>query len=100
MYTTTGDLRLLWDSLFSGRILSEELMTTYLKTHWPRDDTRGYGCGAYKRLDDSMFWIVGSDAGVGFDSRYIVADKLTVNILSNVTNGEDDMRDAVLSHLQ
>ncbi len=99
MYTTTGDLRLLWDSLFSGRILSRELMTTYLKTHCRRDDTRGYGCGVYKSLDDSMFWIVGGDAGVGFDSRFIVAEKLTVNILSNITDGEEDMREVVLRHL-
>lgn len=99
MYTTTADLRLLWDSLFSGRILSRELMTTYLKTHWQRDDTRGYGCGVYKRLDDSMFWIVGGDAGVGFDSRYIVAEKLTVNILSNITVGEECMREIILHHL-
>lgn len=99
MYTTTGDLRLFWDSLFSGRILSRELTATYLKTHYRRDDTRGYGCGLYKRLDDSVFWIVGSDAGVGFDSRYIVADKMTVNILSNVTDGEEDMREVVLHNL-
>jgi len=99
MYTTTGDLRLFWDSLFSGRILSSQLTATYLKTHHRRDDTRGYGCGVYKRLDDSMFWILGSDAGVGFDSRYIVADKLTVNIMSNITDGEEDMREVILRHL-
>lgn len=99
MYTTTGDLRLFWDSLFSGRILSGQLTATYLETHHRRDETRGYGCGVYKRLDESMFWIVGSDAGVGFDSRYIVADKLTVNILSNITDGEEDMREVVLRHL-
>jgi len=98
MYTTTDDLRVFWDSLFRNRILSEELTVTYLKTHYKRDATRGYGCGIYKRLDDSMFWIVGGDAGVGFDSRYVVQEKLTINILSNITNGEEDMRDAVLSH--
>ncbi len=99
MYTTTDDLRAFWDSLFRNRILSEELTTTYLKTYCKFDATRGYGCGIYKRLDDSMFWIVGGDAGVGFDSRYVVQEKLTINILSNITNGEEDMRDAVLSHL-
>ena len=99
MYTTTDDLRLFWDSLFSCRILSEELTTTYLKTHYIRDVARGYGCGVYKRLDDGMFWIVGSDAGVGFDSRYIVAEKMTINILSNITNGDENMSDVVLSHL-
>ncbi|MBE0431245.1 MAG: beta-lactamase family protein [Dehalococcoidia bacterium] len=99
MYTTTHDLRRLWDSLFSGRIVSRALTATYLKTHYRRDNTRGYGCGIYKRLDDSMFWIVGSDAGVGFESRYIVPERLTVNILSNITDGEDDMRDVLLNYL-
>jgi CubicO group peptidase (beta-lactamase class C family) len=99
MYTTTDDLRSFWDSLFSSRILSEELTKTYLSTHCTFNDTEGYGCGIYKRLDDSMFAIVGGDAGVGFDSRYIVPEKLTINVLSNITNGEEAMRDVILSHL-
>jgi CubicO group peptidase (beta-lactamase class C family) len=99
MYTTTDDLRAFWDSLFSNRILSEELTGIYLKTHCKFDDTDGYGCGIYKRLDDSMFSIVGSDAGVGFDSRYLVQDRLTINVLSNITNGEDRIRDVILEFL-
>ena len=99
IYTTTDDLRAFWDSLFSYRILSRELTGTYLATHWSFDDTRGYGCGVYKRLDNSMFSIVGGDAGVGFDSRYLPQEDLTVNILSNVTNGECRVRGAVLSAL-
>ena len=93
MYTTTEDLRAFWDSLFSNRILSEELTETYLKTHCTFDHTDGYGCGLYKRLDDSMFSIVGGDAGVGFDSRYFPQERLTINILSNITNGEDGVRE-------
>jgi len=96
MYTTTDDLRSFWDSLFSNRILSAELTGTYLKTHCTFNDTDGYGCGIYKRLDDSMFSIVGGDAGVGFDSRYFVQEKLTTNILSNITNGENGIRDVIL----
>jgi hypothetical protein len=46
-----------------------------------------------------MFAIVGSDAGVGFDSRHVVAEKLTINILSNITNGEELIRNVVLEHL-
>jgi CubicO group peptidase (beta-lactamase class C family) len=87
MYTTTDDLRAFWDSLFSYRILSEPLTMTYLKTHHAFNDAEGYGCGIYKRLDDRMFSIEGVDAGVGFDSRYLTQEKLTVNILSNITNG-------------
>jgi D-alanyl-D-alanine carboxypeptidase len=96
MYTTTEDLRVFWHSLFSNRFLSEELAETYLKTQYPFDGADGYGCGIYKRLDDSMFWIEGSDAGVGFVSRYLPQEKLTINILSNITNGEDGAREVVL----
>jgi CubicO group peptidase (beta-lactamase class C family) len=98
MYTTTDDLRAFWDSLFSNRILSAELTATYLKTHYTLNTTSGYGCGIYKRLDDSMFAIVGGDAGVGFDSRHVLPEKLTINVLSNITNGEEAIRDVVLSH--
>jgi CubicO group peptidase (beta-lactamase class C family) len=99
MYTTTEDLRAFWDSLFSHRILSQELTESYLATHSTFNDDAGYGCGIYKRLDDSMFAIVGGDAGVGFDSRYVVQESVTINILSNVTNGENDIRDVVLDYL-
>jgi CubicO group peptidase (beta-lactamase class C family) len=99
MYTTTDDLRAFWDSLFSNRILSEGLTETYLSTQCTFNDTNGYGCGVYKRLDDSMFSIVGADAGVGFDSRHLPHEGLTINILSNITNGESGIRKVVLSSL-
>jgi CubicO group peptidase (beta-lactamase class C family) len=96
MYTTTDDLRSFWDSLLSNRILSAQLTETYLSTHYAFNATDGYGYGLYKRLDDSTFSIEGCDAGVGFDSRYLVGEKLTINILSNITNGENAIRDVVL----
>jgi CubicO group peptidase (beta-lactamase class C family) len=99
MYTTTDDLRGFWDSLFSYRILSEELTTTYLKTYCVLDATDGYACGVFKRLDDAMFAIVGGDAGVGFDSRYYLQERLIINILSNITNGNEDMKEVILRHL-
>ena len=97
MYTTTDDLRAFWDSLFSHRIPSTELTATFLKTHCTFDAASGYGCGIYKRLDDSMYAIEGGDAGVDFSSRYIVPENLTINILSNITNGEEEMRALLLS---
>jgi hypothetical protein len=99
LYTTTEDLRAFWDNLFSYRILSQELTKTFLSTHRAFNDKVGYGCGIYKRLDDSMFSIVGGDAGVGFDSRYVVQEQLNINILSNITNGENEIREVVLSFL-
>jgi CubicO group peptidase (beta-lactamase class C family) len=99
MYTTTDDLRVFWDSLFSHKILSKDLTTTYLKTHAVLNTTSGYGCGVFKRLDDSRFAIVGSDAGVGFESRYSVQDRLIVNILSNITSGDEDVGEVVFRNL-
>ena len=99
MYTTTDDLRAFWESLFSDRILSKELTETYLNTHCTFNDTDGYGCGLYKRLDDSMFSLVGGDAGVGFYSRYVLQERLTVNILSNITFGEEGIKEVVLGLL-
>jgi len=98
MYTTTDDLRAFWDSLFSHRILSAKLTATYLETRSTFDAANGFGCGIEKRLDDSMFAIMGGDAGVGFDSRYVVPENLTINILSNITNGAKEMRDLILSY--
>lgn len=34
---------------------------------------------------------------VGFDSRHLPQEELTINILSNVTNGENAMQQVVLS---
>ena len=95
MYTTSDDLRAFWEALFAERILSGRLSAEYLKTHGALNDTLGYGCGIYKRLDESMFLISGSDAGVGFNSRYLVEQKLTINILSNITNGEEAISDVL-----
>jgi hypothetical protein len=93
------DIETYWDSLFSHKILSAELTETFLNTQIAFDDIDGYSCGIYKRLGDSMFSILGGDAGVGFDSRRLVQEKLTINILSNITNGENGIRAVVLGFL-
>ena len=99
MYATTDDLRAFWDSLVSYGILSEQLTTIYLKTHGALGTAHGYGCGIVKRLDDSMFAIVGGDAAVGLDSRCYVQDRFTINILSNITNGNEEMKEVVFRYL-
>lgn len=97
MFTTTADLCSFWDKLLTYKIISKELTDIYLGTHHRFDDISGYGCGIYKRLDNSMYSIVGGDAGVGFDSRYLCSDRLTINILSNITDGEEAIRHVVLT---
>lgn len=100
MFTTAADLRSFWDNLLAFRILSKELTETFLSTQHPFDERSGYGCGIYKRLDESMYSIVGGDAGVGFDSRIVLKPKkLTISILSNITNGEEAIREVVMDSL-
>jgi len=96
LYTTAADLRAFWQHLFTNRILSPALMAVFLQTHHHFDDKNGYGCGVYKRIDGSLYAIVGGDAGVGFDSRYLVDQEITASILSNITNGEEKLRKVVM----
>jgi len=100
MFTTAGDLKAFWRSLFSHRILSEDLTREFLKTRHPFNDLCGYGSGIYKRLDDRMFYIVGGDAGVGFDSRYLPEKDMTFSILSNITDGEGKVRPPIREYIE
>ena len=98
MFTTSEDLQRFWKAFFSHRILSKDLTETFLATQYAFREPSGYGygCGIYKKLDDRVFFIVGGDAGVGFDSRYLVEEAVVINILSNQTNGEETMREVIL----
>ncbi len=99
MYTTTQDLRLFWQAFLSNKILSEELTRAFLKTHIKINEKIGYGCGLYKHLQGLFYSIVGMDAGVGFDSRYLLIEDIVVNILSNITGGEGEIRKLVLDYI-
>ncbi len=42
---------------------------------------------------------MGSDAGVGFDSAHFPEQEMTVTILSNTTDGEEQMRGSLYAAL-
>ncbi len=99
MYTTTDDLCSFWDSFFGYKILSEKLTREFLKTRTAANQWDSYGLGICKHPDDSVFHIVGGDAGVGFDSRYLPGEGILINLLSNITDGENEMRSFVFEIL-
>jgi CubicO group peptidase (beta-lactamase class C family) len=99
MYTTSADLREFWNNFFAFQVLPKELTETFLATQHVFNDISGYGCGLYKKLDNSSFAIMGSDAGMGFDSRYLENSATVINILSNRTDGEVEMRKLILEYL-
>jgi hypothetical protein len=47
-----------------------------------------------------MYFFVGGDAGVGFDSRFIPEKELQMSIVSNITDGEEKIRDVIYTNLQ
>jgi CubicO group peptidase (beta-lactamase class C family) len=97
MFTNADDMNLFWKDFFSFNILPKELTEIFIDTHYKFNEKSGYGCGIYKELDNSMYSIVGGDAGVGFDSRYLLTKDIVINIFSNITDGEEEMRNYILS---
>ncbi|OGN98168.1 MAG: hypothetical protein A2Y89_02310 [Chloroflexi bacterium RBG_13_51_18] len=98
-YTTAGNLFTFWGALFSNRILSKKLTRAFLSPHIIVDEPVEYGYGVYisRYSGKDMFFIVGGDAGVGFDSRYIPESDLQITIISNLTDGEEKIRDVIYS---
>lgn len=96
LFTTAADLRAFWRNLFGNRILSPKLTAAFLQTQHQFDEKTGYGCGVYKRISESLYAIIGGDAGVGFDSRYLVDPKIIVSVFSNITNGEEKVSELVM----
>jgi len=101
-YTTVTDLQKLWRSLLDNRILSEKLTSMFLTPHVNIHDELDYGYGVYitKYMGMDMVFFNGGDAGVGFDSRYIPEKELQVNIISNFTDGEEEIRKVILAFLE
>jgi CubicO group peptidase (beta-lactamase class C family) len=89
MYTTARDMYKLWGTLFRGELLDEELLTAMTAPHSRPWDAIDYGLGVYlpSVLGHPAYAITGSDAGVGFSSRYIPSLDLQYSVLSNRTDG-------------
>ena len=65
-------------------------------------DESGYGYGIYwtrSEWDDEMYYVVGGDAGVGFDSAYFPKQETAITILANETDGEEEMRHIIYDNL-
>jgi CubicO group peptidase (beta-lactamase class C family) len=102
LYTTSGDLKKFWKHLFAFKIISECLLHEFITPRVKLWQIVDYGLGIYipKVNDRSAYVIVGGDAGVGFKSKYIPADDVIMNILSNKTNGEEEIVSIIDDYLK
>jgi CubicO group peptidase (beta-lactamase class C family) len=85
-YTTCGDIRVFWSSLFAGRIVSDEDVARMVR---PRSDAGSmrYGLGFWLAPDGPGVAIEGADYGVSFRSVHDPSDGLTWTVMSNSTEG-------------
>jgi hypothetical protein len=75
-----------------------ETRDRFLTPRVETDGTVDYGYGIYiwKSVGVPAYFVAGSDAGVGFDSRHFPEAGVTITILSNISDGEESMRRMLL----
>lgn len=102
MYTNTKDLQLFWTSLFLNKIISKENLKQLIQSDIENPMQSGYGLGIYTSIfnDEKCYSSKGCDAGVGFNSAYIPSKKIIINILSNMTEGDDGIIEYIESELK
>lgn len=85
LYTCAHDLDILWRSIFSGHLLSDKTLKSFLQSHAIRADGKSYGLGVY-RFDNHgnvVYYAVGGDFGVDFFTAYIPKYKIVASALGN-----------------
>jgi CubicO group peptidase (beta-lactamase class C family) len=87
-YSTAADIRLLWTSLFAGRIVPAEWVTELVR---PRSDPAGegrrYGLGVWLHGTKDTVFLSGCDAGVSFRSVHDPHADMTHTVISNTSDG-------------
>ena len=93
MYSTSDDIHRFWKALLTGELLSEKTLKGYLHSQSKISERCDYSFGYYLPDPDSggSLMMVGCDAGVGFKSKHILKENLTITVISNKTEGEKDI---------
>lgn len=102
LFATGSDIHSMWKKLFSGDIISENQLKTYITPSITIREQIQYGYGIYMHNNRKhpVYYIAGSDAGVGFHSKYIPGQNLNINILSNKTDGEECLVEVIDNFLE
>ncbi|QVK17608.1 serine hydrolase [Mycoplasmatota bacterium] len=90
-FTTVSDLYLLWDAFLNYKILSKDLVESYIKPYIKAESEGenlyyGYGIWIYNEKSVEEY-IVGCDAGVSFKSAIIREKDIVYTVISNTGNG-------------
>ncbi|MBF9016823.1 MULTISPECIES: serine hydrolase [unclassified Oceanispirochaeta] len=93
MYSTSDDIHRFWKAFLSGKILSKETLKGYLQSQVKISEKCDYSFGYYLPSSDSgtSLLMEGCDVGIGFKSKYILKENLTLTVISNKTEGEKEI---------
>ena len=87
IYTTVGDIRRLWTSMFAGRILPMSTIEEMTRVRSTAEDGAEYGLGFWLDSSAGAVRLEGHDAGVSFASCHHPESELTHTIVSNWSEG-------------
>jgi CubicO group peptidase (beta-lactamase class C family) len=87
VYTTAADVRMLWEALFDGRIVSDAWFGEMTRRRSDVGDGRGYGLGFWLREAGDTPFLEGYDAGVSFRSLHDPSTDTTCTVIANWSDG-------------
>lgn len=82
-FTTINDIKLFWQHLVLGNLLSKEMTEAMLANHSGESQCYGYGIWLKKQEKGFMPYFQGSDPGVSFISCYDLPKELLIVLVSN-----------------
>jgi CubicO group peptidase (beta-lactamase class C family) len=88
IFSTAADIHTFWGALFGGRIVPTRVVAEMVR---PRSvvasEGKRYGLGFWLHASSAAVILVGSDAGVSFQTVHDPAGAFTYTVLSNTTKG-------------
>ena len=100
IYTTLADVHALWDALFAGVVVAEDVvqeMTRPISTVPPH---YAYGLGLWLDPRFDAVLLEGADAGVSFRSIHRRATGTTHTVISNTTDGAWPITELIEDHIR
>ena len=87
IYSTAADMTALWRALLAGEIVSPGWVEEMTRPRSDAPPKRRYGLGMWLGGTSDALLLVGSDAGVSFETMHRPSTGLTVTVVSNTTDG-------------
>jgi len=92
LFTTISDLNKFWEGVYSGHVISKDLVETFfsniIQTKPESDSYYGYGIWIYDAKDlATEVYIMGADAGISFKSAVVKEKELVYTVISNTGEG-------------